>query len=421
MYQNLEHLKQALICRAVELVTEINGDSPNSRLTTKKEMRWGSKGSFVLTVSGRKSGLWYDHELGVGGDLLALIQHRVCGGTFPRAVDWARTWLGWSPDDPRGNKNRKFSRSTNNKEKKSSQIDDQGAADELSRIANARNIWDKSKPLEKGGSADLYLRQTRGIQPSNSWPDSVRFRTGSDQAVVFGLTMPDGKISAVQIIRINNDGTKRLGGNLSQTKQTYGVIKGAAIRFEGQSDQPLCVAEGPETGLSVWSVTGLETWVTAGQSNIQNLPFPRNRKIIFCNDDSPRNSPSLHQAKKLLKKLKRNGYDVVAASPWRVRRGDKSDFNDLLIKSGPEAIQKRIDLAINRPKFINDELVSLKEGEILLENAVRRYFEETLSHFFMPYYAIQATVGLGKTEVVLRQSVLLCLTSAPMGQFIMIA
>ena len=90
-----------------------------------------------------------------------------------------------------------------------------------------------------------------------------------------------------------------------------------------------------------------------------------------------------------------------------MRRGDKSDFNDLLREAGPEAVKERIEIALNGPKFVQDKSVSLNEGEALLENAVGRFFTEILDHFFIPYYAIQTTVGLGKTEEVLRQSVLL--------------
>ena len=34
----------------------------NRKLSTRKEMRWGSKGSFSLAIAGPKEGLWFDHE-----------------------------------------------------------------------------------------------------------------------------------------------------------------------------------------------------------------------------------------------------------------------------------------------------------------------------------------------------------------------
>ena len=41
------------------------------------ELRWGTKGSLCLTIAGDKAGLWYDHEAGVGGNLLQLIGERL--------------------------------------------------------------------------------------------------------------------------------------------------------------------------------------------------------------------------------------------------------------------------------------------------------------------------------------------------------
>jgi hypothetical protein len=36
---------------------------------TRREWRWGRRGSLALSVSGKKRGLWYDHESGQGGRL----------------------------------------------------------------------------------------------------------------------------------------------------------------------------------------------------------------------------------------------------------------------------------------------------------------------------------------------------------------
>ncbi len=352
MRDDLDELKQALMDRAELLINEILGQRPNPHLSSHKQLRWGTKGSFAFEVSGPNTGLWFDHELGEGGDLLTLIQNRMCGGNFPQALDWARRWLGWSPSGPTVHAKQKSAPLTKDYGVKPPQISEAIASDESKRIASANEIWNGSRPVAKDSAGNLYLRNTRCIKPKGPWPTSVQYRLGTDPALVFRLTSPNGQISAVQIVRVSSNGTKRINPKNNLAKQTYGVIKGAAVRFEGSSDGPLLIAEGPETGLSVWAATGFETWVAAGQSNIKNMPFPTRRKLVLCNDDSPRHSPSWQQSRKLLKKLRRKGYDVVEAMPWRVRRGDKSDFNDVMLKHGPEAVKERIEIAIRPPTLL---------------------------------------------------------------------
>ena len=40
---------------------------PNSRLSNRRELRWGSHGSFKLIVAGQDIGNWYDWEAREGG------------------------------------------------------------------------------------------------------------------------------------------------------------------------------------------------------------------------------------------------------------------------------------------------------------------------------------------------------------------
>ena len=49
--------------------------------------------SLDIEIGGPKSGLWYDHSAGEGGDLLDLIAHCIGGGAR-EALHWARQWLG---------------------------------------------------------------------------------------------------------------------------------------------------------------------------------------------------------------------------------------------------------------------------------------------------------------------------------------
>ena len=76
---------------APEIVMEFRGEH-NRKLSTRKEMRWGSKGSFSLAIAGPKEGLWFDHETGRGGDIIEFIKlERGC--SFVDALDHAAQYV----------------------------------------------------------------------------------------------------------------------------------------------------------------------------------------------------------------------------------------------------------------------------------------------------------------------------------------
>ena len=90
--QHLDELRAALRERAADLAQHLLGP-PNRALSSKCELRYGNKGSFALQIAGDKRGLWYDHEVGGGGNIFDLIKReRSCD--FRAAVDFARDFVG---------------------------------------------------------------------------------------------------------------------------------------------------------------------------------------------------------------------------------------------------------------------------------------------------------------------------------------
>lgn len=66
---------------------------PNAALsTTGRELRWGRKGSFVISLSGKHRWRWSDYETGASGDGIDLIA-RERGCSLPEAARWAADWL----------------------------------------------------------------------------------------------------------------------------------------------------------------------------------------------------------------------------------------------------------------------------------------------------------------------------------------
>src|SRR5262249_11420354 len=94
-HQRLERVGVALHGAEPAIVAEFRGE-PNRALSTRREMRWGRKGSFSLQLDGPKAGLWFDHELGRGGDIIDLIKLELdCN--FVEAWQWAQRFITGSP------------------------------------------------------------------------------------------------------------------------------------------------------------------------------------------------------------------------------------------------------------------------------------------------------------------------------------
>jgi hypothetical protein len=88
-------LRAELARRTAEVVKSLLGQ-PNLKLSGKRQLRFGRKGSLVVVTAGPKIGAWFDHENGIGGDLLGLIR-RQRGGGFLDAVEYAQSFIGHMP------------------------------------------------------------------------------------------------------------------------------------------------------------------------------------------------------------------------------------------------------------------------------------------------------------------------------------
>ena len=179
----------------------------------------------------------------------------------------------------------------------------------------------------RGTVAELYLIITRGI-PASDWPPCITF-SPSENALAAVIAREDGEILGVHLIRLTRDGKKIADSGKKLVKQSYGSLRGAPVRFPGPADAPLLLTEGPETGLSVWTSTGYETWVALG--GMSKLLPPAGRKIVVCADDDAHHAGKQNTLRKAINKWKRQGIDVVVAHPWKSRRED--DLTDFLHQS----------------------------------------------------------------------------------------
>ena len=385
--EDLEEVRAGLQSRARDVAEALLGKPGRA---TSRELRYGRKGSLAVQLQGARRGFWYDHEAQAGGDLLALIQR--VQGDFASALDWARGFLGLG-----GNR---IPRPPVAKRRNSDRARDEAeAAEAAAKVARAARIWGEAVEIPDGSPADLYLRVARAIpKPAGGWPAVLRFHR-SMRALVCAATTAAGSVQAVQVVRLTAAGEKAPRAEQGPpTKQTFGPQDGAVLRLPGRRDA-LLVAEGPETGLSVWVATGIETWVAFGSTG--RIELPASRRVVACVDDDPRHSPADKATRKAVATWRRQKVDLAVATPWPARREDKSDFNDVLRTDGPLAVQARIEAALTPPAQAMRPTVPIADAREALARAVRDFF--TLARGWdpdagsPPVHGVRVSVGVGKS------------------------
>lgn len=399
----LDEVRDALRLRLDDLAGHLLG-KPNRSRSNRKELRYGRKGSLAVHIAGARSGRWHDYETGEDGDALALIQReRNCG--FHDAVIFGAQFCGvaletdvapLTPARPREDVTAK----------RDAQLAE-AEAERNQKISVARDIW-KEASLISGTLAEKYLVDTRKIPtPTGGWPvTKLRYHDGLN-ALVVAATDEDGNVKAIQYIRLDRTGGKVDDGNVA--KRSYGPQDGAWVRLPGEGTGPLLLAEGPETGLSVWRATGYETWVALG--SIAKIEPPAGRRIFVCADDDPKHSaddkPALayKTLQDALERWRTVGHDIVVIYPWPMRRRDRSDFNDLMQCDGVDAVCARINFFVN-PKPLTLHRLSVDEARAKLDVTIRDFFRQAHGYLLAspdepeaspPVHAIRTDVGTGKS------------------------
>jgi putative DNA primase/helicase len=391
---SLDDLKAALADRIKDLALELLG-KPTKR--SGREWRWGSKGGQAVVIRGAKRGLFHDHDSGAGGSPLDLIMFaRGCG--FVEAVRWARDWAGM-PDDRAA---RRDTAAERERECKRAAEAAKEAADRAHRIATAQLKWKYAICID-GTVAERYLVETRSIpRPAAGWQDTVRF---GGNCLILCATTADGFVQAVQSVYLTADAQKISEEEAERrqhaVKQTTGPLSGAAVRLPGAEDGPLLIAEGPETGLSLWVATGLETWIALG--GMSNIAPPAGRPVVVCRDDDKQFSPTDRGRSKTINRWIADGLDIKIAWPWPERRQDKSDFNDTIKAGGPEAVRARVNAALHPDGDAREGRLPVHEARQMVESAVSGFFAAAAAYdpegnALPPVHAVRVDVGLGKSR-----------------------
>ncbi len=392
-------VREALLERAEDLFQTVFGEPvhPNA-----KEWQAREKAAQVMRMQGPKRGLWHDYSAGEGGDLLDLIAREFCGlseakSDFPRVMKEAARYVGIATDQPVDETLLK-ARATE-RERKAAEAEKQEAA---RRAALVKTLAGTTVPVE-GTPAVAYLAG-RGIaalpESEIGWLPPVPeapVRSPEFGALVVWARDAEGVITGGQRILLNPDGTKAAR---DVRKPSFGAVGGSHARFAARKDgmslplrggaengkqlqstspanaaqpsalpglrpsdaltapqeppsvhdpatDPLVIAEGPESALSIWQATGYETWAVFGASNWKTVPLPLDRPVILAPDRDAPDSPAGRAFRKAvghhlaaIEAAQQGGRLSIAVAPEP--EGSKHDLNDTLQRAGSEAVRDAI-------------------------------------------------------------------------------
>jgi putative DNA primase/helicase len=183
--------------------------------------------------------------------------------------------------------------------------------------AEALTIWAAARPIQHTIVAE-YLER-RGIAMH---PPSLRCRIDRP-AMVAGVQRPDGKVVAIQLLKLTSTGDK---APVSQPRMTLGALGGGAVRF-GPAAEVMGIAEGIETALSAMELSGVTVWASLGSARLHQVELPPEVKevhIFVDNDEAGRLA-----AKRAADVHAKAGRRVYLRSPPD-ECGDWNDFLNLI-------------------------------------------------------------------------------------------
>jgi hypothetical protein len=323
---NMMAVRAALAARAAEVAIGLCGQ-PNRRLSNRDELRFGRKGSLVITLTGSKAGLWFDHETGVGGDPLKLIMHER-GLGFLDAADYAERFVGQI---------HRQQHTTQAIARISDRSDSR--ADSLGNHRRALELWHEALPDRS--LIDSYLVEDRGLSAKfvldiDPASEVLRFHPSCSYG---GMRHPcllalfrdihTNEPRAIQRIALTPDGRK-IGC------KTLGPKTGAAIKLSSDEDvaMGLAVGEGVETILAGMQFFDFRpAWACGDVTNLESFPVLSGIECLTIFVDHDESGRGQRAALECSDRWTATGREVIRLIPRRTGE----DLNDVIRRRRREA------------------------------------------------------------------------------------
>jgi hypothetical protein len=279
-------INHRLAPRMLDLTRALGLGDPSSR--SRDAVRFRSRGSLSIQVSGPKCGQWYDFEAGFGGDPLGLIAH-IHRSNMREAFKWALNWLGEGRPPPTS-------------QAAKPPVAAFAAPLQAVAVANsskkwalrlARKLWAEGV-LPKGTLAEAYLN-ARGLllpdeAPTRFYPKAWRNSANGPHGPAMLALMTDplsGKACGLHVTYIRPDGSGKASGERPKIMLGQsGVIR---LVPDAEVTLGLGLAEGIETALAVMQRAGwYPVWAATSAGAISGFPILPGLECltVFADQDS---------------------------------------------------------------------------------------------------------------------------------------
>lgn len=312
------------------------------------------QGSLSVTVKGEKQGWWHDFSEGKGGrNMLSFIQHH--GGLSKKdALDFSAKWTGiWAiKSSPHKVPEQQYS-----KEQKKTKSESALTNEDRKKLTFAKKLAEESQPMA-GTLVERYLKEHRGIACQGA---DIRFHQGV-YSKLNGKAFPamlviardhTGHVKAVQATYLDPVTAKKIEKtDTGIQKQTFGMMKGAAVTLAGKKDAPTLVAEGIETALSLkQALPDVSVKVTLSKSNFMNINTRSlSQKVVLCLDQDGHDIKSDKLILNATKRLLDANKDVNLMIPKAVGQ-QKTDYNDVIKMQGINPIKDDFSRSVSAQAF----------------------------------------------------------------------
>jgi putative DNA primase/helicase len=288
--------------------------------------------SLGVRLTGERAGLWCDFASGERGDALDLVG-AVLRLDLAEAFAWSCRWLALPvADDRRGGSDTHHVALDRNSS-------DARADDPAARVARALGIWADGVPID-GTPAELYLR-SRGLDPARlfslngpgCWPATLRYSehaaldpTRPCRALIVALHGTDcGLVRAIHRVLLQADGSAVRDKHGRRCKLSLAPISGKAAMGDYWPDPEgrWGIAEGIESALAAYALTGIPTWAAISAGNMPHVAPPAwaRHTTIFADRDPP----GIEAAAKMMRRLRDRGIGSVRIVGAAVDGDDAAD------------------------------------------------------------------------------------------------
>jgi putative DNA primase/helicase len=303
-------------------LANIRGDAPRKN------------GSCVIALKGERAGDWHEFDGGDGGGPLSALEasEKLSGREL---FAYAAELVGWVPNTPA--------------RVEPVPLAAKGERDPSREIAF---ILEHAVPIA-GAPAAAYLA-SRGLESEGATDllahhDLTHWEMKAGYPAVIGVVRnPAGEAVAVHRTYLQVDPAdpdKVTKAAVPKPRMMLGKVAGGAVRLAPiDPGAALGLCEGIETGLAVMtSCPGLPVWATLSATNLEQVKLPSEVHRIVILADHDASGAGTRAAETAARRLRGEGRQVVIAVPPR----EGSDFNDVLLREGREAVAAIVGAAFH--------------------------------------------------------------------------